>query len=507
MEDGNQARRNFMKLGAGAAMTVLNAAKGPAQSPAVPPDAITRTGWQNDAHRASGNGPIDNTTRQIVKYVASFSASNLTPALVDAVGDTMLDSMASLIAGFESEPVRICARMSRTIRSDLKCTVLGYGITTSPEMAAFTNGCMLRHADYNDLGPGGHVSDIISGILAVGEAFHSTGTEMLVAIALGYEMAGALAAAGANSTGSGGWDGPYEGPATAMAVGKLMTLNEDQLANALSLTLVPHMPMKVTHVGALSHWKGCHSSESVRCAVFSTLLAREGMTGPAQPFEGRDGLFDHIGSFRDLRLPAASPDGRMIIQRMGFKRFPSEGSTQSVLELTPSIRAWTKPEDIVSLHVELPFAGWQETADPPKWDPKNRETADHSMPYVVAVALIDGDIYLDSFSEKRIQDPAVRRLMDRITAGPDPSFTYQGQARLTARTKSGGELVKETMVHLNTPMTHEEIVGKFDRACAYMSISTEQRDRARGQWLNLGAVHDMAEPMRTLAKFGRPMAL
>lgn len=507
MEDGNQARRNFMKVGAGAAMTMLNAGKGSAQSPVVRPDAITRTGWKNDAHRASGNGPVDDTTRQIVKYVASFSESNLTPAVADAAGETMLDSIASLIAGFESEPVRISARMSRTIRSDLKCTVLGYGITTSPEMAAFTNGCMLRHADYNDLGPGGHVSDILSGILAVGEALHSTGTEMLVAIALGYEIAGALAAAGASSAGSGGWDGPYEGTATAMAVGKLMKLNEDQLANALSLTLVPHMPMKVTHVGALSHWKGCHSSESVRCAVFSMLLAREGMTGPPQPFEGRDGLFDHIGSFRDLRLPAASPDGRMIIQRMGFKRFPSEGSTQSVLELTPSIRAWTKAEDIASLHVELPFSGWQETADPPKWDPKNRETADHSMPCVIAVALIDGDIYLDSFSEKRIQDPAVRRLMDKITAGPNPSFTYQGQARLTTRTKSGGELVKETAVHLNTPMTHEEIVKKFDRACAYMSVSNEQRDRARGQWLNLRAIHDMAEPMRTLAKFGRPMPL
>ena len=207
MEVRNKARRNFMKFGAGAALAAVNAGKAAAQRPAIRPGAITRTGWKNDAHRASGNGPIDNTTSQIVKYVASFSESDLTPALVGAIGDTLVDSMASLIAGFESEAVRIAARMSRTIRSDLQCTVLGYGITTSPEMAAFTNGCMLRQADYNDLGPGGHVSDIISGILAVGEAFHSTGTEMLAAIALGYEIAGALAAAGANSAGGGGWDG------------------------------------------------------------------------------------------------------------------------------------------------------------------------------------------------------------------------------------------------------------------------------------------------------------
>jgi 2-methylcitrate dehydratase len=292
-----------------------------------------------------------------------------------------------------------------------------------------------------------------------------------------------------------------------MAAGKLMGLNEDQLANALSLTLVPHMPMKVSHSGALSHWKGCHSPEAVRCAVFSTLLAREGMTGPAQPFEGRQGLFDHVAPFQELHLPAASPDGRMIVERMSFKRFPSEGSTQSILELTPQIRAWTKADEIASIFVQLPPDGWLETADPPKWDPKNRETADHSMPYVIAVALIDGDVYLDSFAPKRIGDPEVRRLMEKITVGPDPKLTYQGAARLTVRTKAGGELVKETLVRLSTPMTRQEIIAKFNRVCAYMSVSDEQRDRARSEWSNLLAVRDIAEPMRALARFGRPVAL
>ena len=492
-------------MGVGAAMTVLNAEASAAQTTTPRAAVVTRSGWKNDAGRASGNGPMDDTTRQIVRYVSSFSEANLTDPLAGALGDTMLDALSCIISGFESEPARICARLARTTQSTLQSTVLGYGLTTSPELAAFANGCMLRHADFNDLGPGGHVSDILSGLLAVGEAFHSTGPQMLAAVALGYEIAGALAAACSN--GDQGWDGPFEGPATAMAAGKLMGLNEDQLANALSLTLVPHMPMKVSHAGALSHWKGCHSSEAVRCAVFSTLLAREGMTGPAQPFEGRQGLFDHIGPFKELHLPAASPDGRMVVQRMSFKRFPSEGSTQSILELIPQIRAWTRAGDISSIYVQLPRDGWLETADPPKWDPRNRETADHSMPYVIAVALIDGDVYLDSFTPKRIQDPAVRRLMEKITVGPDPSLTYQGAARLTVRTTTGGELVKETLVRLSTPMTRQEIIAKFNRVCAFMSVADEQRDRARAEWSNLRAVRDIAEPIRALAHFGRPLPL
>ena len=129
------------------------------------------------------------------------------------------------------------------------------------------------------------------------------------------------------------------------------------------------------------------------------------------------------------------------------------------------------------------------------------------MPYVIAVALIDGDVYLDSFTSKRIQDPAVRRLMEKITVGPDPNLTYQGAARLTVRGKTGGELVKETLVRLSTPMTHQEIVAKFNRVCAFMSVSDEQRDRARAAWSNLLAVRDIAEPIRALAHFGRPLPL
>jgi 2-methylcitrate dehydratase len=506
----DRGRRDLMKAGVGAGAAavlgqVLNNPSASAQaSPNRPRGVKTQTcsGWKNDADRASGNGPMDGTTREIVSYVASFTEAQLTASLVNAVCYTMLDSMAALIAGFESAPARICARVARTSRSDLKSTVLGYGITTTPEIAAFANGCMVRHTDFNDIP---HNSDIVSGILAIGEAMHSTGPEMLVAIALGYELASGLGAAGRNQVG--GWDAPYNGPATAMAAGKLLKLNQDQLANALSLSMVPHLPMKVSHVGALSMWKGCHSAEAVRCAIFATLLAREGMTGPAQPFEGRQGLFDHLGAFQNLRLPEAGPGGKMVIERAGYKRYPSEGSTQAVLEVTPAIREWTKAEDIASIYIELPFDGWQETADPPKWDPRNRETADHSMPYVVARTLMDGEIYLDSFSEEKFMDSVVRQLMDKITVGPNYDYTYQGEVRITVVTKTGRKLVKETLVHMATPMTQEDIIAKFNRVCAFRGVSNQQRDSARELWLNLREVQDVAEPMHALATFGQPLPL
>lgn len=521
-------RRDLMKLGAGAVMTTFAASIAQAESsePEAPVPS-THAGWKNTAHRISGNGPMDDTSRQIVEYTTSFSESQLTEPVLHALSRIMVDSMASLVTGFESEPGRICARMARTIQStELKSTVLGYGVTTSPEMATFANGSMLRFTDFNDLGPGGHISDTIAPILAVGEALHCSGRDVLVAVAIAYEVLGSLAAASdaSNPRGNGdprvtgayyqgGWDGPFNAIAISQGVGKLLGLDQDRLANALSLSIVPHMPMRCSRVGHLSHWKGVHSSQASKDAVWATFLAREGMTGPPQPFEARDALFDHVGPF-DLRLPLNS-DGRLVAQTTGFKRTPSEGSSQATLELIPQIRAWTRADEIASIQHEMPYFGWQEIADPPKWDPRNHETADHSIPYLISRALIDGHIYLDSFTPEKTQDPAVRELMAKITVRPNLEWRGNAPAHITVRKKSGEEKSWDSMGGLriarpgqiDTPMTDEEIHAKFDRACAFMSVDPGQRDRARAEWSNLGAVADIGGPMRTMANFGRPKPL
>jgi 2-methylcitrate dehydratase len=465
----------------------------------------TGPGWQHGSTRASGNGAMDDTSRRIVDYVHAFSAADLTPQLESAVGNTLLDSIASLVSGFESEPARICARLARTTRGDLKSTVLGYGIVTTPEMAAYANSSMLRHTDFND-----HHSDMLGGILAVGEALHSTGTDIMIATILAYQVNQALGGAGGNTS---GFDaGLYYLPAVAVAAGKLLGLNQDQLANALSLALTMHIPLRVDRSGTLSMQKGCATADAVRSAVFAALAAHAGMTAPAEPFEGRDGLWDKItGPYRQLRLPPAAPPG--VALNNIIKRYPAEAYTLAAHEaILPEVRAWTNAEDISSIHVELNFVGWHEIADPPKWDPRNRETADHSLPYEIARALLDGEIWLDSFTPAKLAEPAVRALMNKITVAVNPEYSYHGQMRMTVRTVSGVELVREigkgnTGISLGSPITREEIVAKFNRVFAYMHVADEQRERAFAQWSNLREIDDIVEPMRNLAKFGRPLPL
>jgi 2-methylcitrate dehydratase len=510
-------RRDLMKLGAGVVATALVGARAEAQRGGGPqntpppgsmpspdePRPYTGPGYKTDFKRLGDNGPMDDTTRKIVQYVHAFKESDITPSALKAVNRTMVDSVACIVAGFEEDASRAAARAAQwSPGGELKSTVLGYGISTTPELAAFANGTLIRVTDFNDNGPGGHTSDLIPAALAIGEAMHSTGSEVLQAIVIGYEVSGAPA---------GG-----EAVRAAAVAGRLMKLDEDRLANAVGIALVPHVALN-KGVGALSMWKGVRSAEATKCGVWAAILARAGMTGPPQPFEGRGSLWERNGApGRSFNLPLNAPE--LGIERTWAKRYPSDAQTQGVLKIVPDILAWTKAGEIESVHYDMSFGNWEEVGSAPKWDPRNRETADHSLPYVLARSLVDGRaVYLDAFKPDKypFRDPAVKALIDRIVCSPVRGWGGLGTARMTIRKKSGETRYWDTYGGSRNPslpeyrnlMSDQDIIDKFNRACEYKQVAASQRDQAYAQWSNLTAVKDIADAMRTLAKFGKPLPL
>jgi len=520
-------RRNLMKLGAGAVLSTLAASSASAQfeeplrGPAPAPGSMrgpndirphTGPGYKNDANRLHGNGPMDDTSREIVEWVHKYNASDVTETVAKAFNRTMVDSMASLVAGFEEDPCRIATRMARYYPAgELKSTILGYGVSTSPEIATFANGCLIRMVDFNDNGDGGHVSTLIPAAMALGEALNCTGEEVMAAIIIGYEIAGAPA---------GG-----ESVTAAMVAGKLMKLDQDRLANALTIALTPHVALN-KGVGALSMWKSVRSAESAKCGVWAAMLAKEGMTGPPQPFEGKGGLWSMRGSGeggggnaggggragRPFTLPVKP--NQMAIERNWFKRRPSEASSQGLIEIMPQIRAWVKPDEVAAIQYDTSYGIWDEICDAPKWDPRNRETADHSLPYIVARALIEGDIYMDSFDEAKYMDPAAHALMDKMTFGPVPNWQGLGVGRISITKKSGESKTWDTyngarvLGEKEYPhLTDAELTAKFNRACAFKKMDNSQRDQAYKMWGNLRAVNKFTDAMNVLAKFGQPQPL
>lgn len=423
---------------------------------------------------------MDHTTERIVQFVENMTADRLTDGLVHQVKRRLVDSLACAVGAIDSRPAQIARGLARDVRGALPATVLGLPHSTSIEMAAFANTTMVRYLDFNDMyfsprGGGGHPSDLIPTALATGQAARCTGRELALAIVTGYEVLGKLI--GAVRLRERGWDqGLYTVIASAMVTGKLLRLSREQLGHAVALAVTPHVPMRQTRVGELSMWKGCATAGAAKNGVFAALLASRGMTGPPEPFEGGDALWQLVtGPFElDLR---PGPAG-YVIEQIHTKFRPIEYNAQAPVDLILRLRQRLHQfkrlidiEEIEGIDVETYWLTHSEIgSEPAKWNPQTRETADHSLPYVLAAALVDGEVSEDSFTIERIRDPRLRPLMQRIHVAERAEFTQRFPADLMSRISlrlRTGEHLEDTIAHphghVRDPMTDSEMDQKFDR--------------------------------------------
>jgi 2-methylcitrate dehydratase len=460
---------------------------------------------------------LDPTTERLVAFAREFPAARLTAGVRDAALLRIVDSIACAIVGSGAPPARIAVEAARGITSDRPATIFGAGLSTSAELAAFANTSMVRAYDWNDgmlAQGGGHPSDMIPALLAAGETVHASGEQVLAGIVLAYELLGALG--NCAPVRDRGWDqGTFMGVSAALAVGAMLGLGDAELANCVSLALVPHIPLRVNRTGLLSMWKGCASASAMHSALFAVRLAAGGMTGPAEPFSGKTGLWDQVTGPFEVQLPA-SPDGRLVIEISHLKQFPAETHGQALLGLMAQVRAWRPVAQIASIEIATYWQAYHEIAmDPSKWDPTTRETADHSLPYLLAVALVDGGISIrDSFTPQRIADPALRPVMAKISVREDEEYTRgfrppgQGisgvpRARMTVTDTTGDTLVAEVGFHKGhfmNPMARADVDAKLDVASAGI-LPDAQRDRIRDAWWRLAQVDDIADLMALTGRF------
>jgi 2-methylcitrate dehydratase len=231
--------------------------------------------------------------KRLAGYADGLRYDHLDDATVERVKVHLIDSLGCGLAAFDEKPVRICRDVALA-GSGGRATIIGTKRRVAPDLATFANGAALRYLDLNDAYVGritGHPSDNIAAVLAVAEAERASTTELITAIALAYEVNCRLIDAYGIDFGSRGWDVPVLSlPAVALAAGKLMKLTSEQLEQAVNLALNDHIAMGQTRAQSLSDWKGIADAEAGRNAVFATMLARAGLTGPAPIFEGRAGF-------------------------------------------------------------------------------------------------------------------------------------------------------------------------------------------------------------------------
>ena len=428
---------------------------------------------------------MDRTTGMLASYAASLEYSDLTPEVIHKAKVSVLDSLGCAMGGYLSEPSKIAHRMAAMYSSTLPARLLGSGQQTSPEMAAFANTVMVRFLDCNDTYSsvgGGHPSDMIPAVLAMAEPLHGTAKDVIVAITAAYDMFGAFA--DLIPMMSKGWDqGTFIVIGSAVGAGKILGLSKEQMGHAISLAITPNVPTRQTRAGELSMWKGCATAAAVRSGIFAALLAREGMTGPNEAFEGRHGVWEQVTGPYQLN-PLPSDDGHFSLEKVSLKYFPAEYNGQAPLWMAMDIRKKVKLEDIEAIHVQTYWNAWSEIgSEPAKWDPQTRETADHSLPYLLAVGLVDGNITPASFTLERIRDPKLRPLVNRITVSENPEFTRAHPEALMSEievtTRSGERFVERSTYprgHCRNPMTDQEVEAKFLGLC--QEVLTPKKSKA-----------------------------
>ena len=305
-----------------------------------------------------------------------------------------------------------------------------------------------------------------------------------------------------------GWDqGIFSVIGSACGAGKLLGLSGERMAHAISLALVPNLPLGQTRVGELSMWKGCATAAAARNGVFAALLAWEGMEGPYEPFEGRHGLWEQatgpLGSeaFGPSAGPTTAGDGRAFkISETSLKYFPSQIHTQAPISIALELRKEVDVGDIEAINLETYQTAWRSAgSEPEKWDPKTRETADHSLPYLIAVAFRDGAITPASFTEECVRDPDLRPLMRRVAIRENPEFTRQYPeaqlARIEVVTRSGGRLVQQASYpkgHPKNPLTDGELEQKFQGLSQDVLTPGQGREALKTLW-KLEEVGDIGE--------------
>jgi len=382
----------------------------------------------------------------------------------------LIDGLGCAAAGLDSEPARIARSLAADARpAGAGATLFGPGVRATPEMAAYANGVALRYLDFNDTYTSkelGHPSDMFAPLLAVGEAADADGRRFVEAAVVAYEVFCRLAD-GVNLRAL-GWDYVIlKAIATAAASAKLLGLSVEQTREAVGLAAAANVGLFQTRLGDVSMWKGCASANAGRNGVFAARLAGLGMTGPGQVFEGEAGFFRAV-SGEPFEVDLSADVYRC--RETSLKRFPLGYLGQTPLEAALEARSQMPAgAGIESVHVETcPAAIGIMAADDQKWDPKDRETADHSIPYGVAVALTFGEVGVAHFDEPTLSDPRVRETLPkvRVTASDEADALWP-EAMLTAltlRTDDGTETqakVTYNKGHWKNPMSEAELEEKF----------------------------------------------
>ncbi|MGM0591725.1 MAG: MmgE/PrpD family protein [Halobacteriota archaeon] len=431
------------------------------------------------------------TTDQLAEFALGLDYDDLSDETVDALKRRLLDSLGIAVGAMgESTTEKIRATVEELNRGG-DCRLWGTERRASPPDATMVNTSLVRYLDFMDsyLAPGEtpHPSDNVAAVVTSGESADVSGEELLIGLAVAYEVQGALGYSA--PVRDRGWDHvTHTVVSAATGAGTVLGLDREQFRNGVGIAATAHNALRVTRTGGINEWKGVASANAARNAVYSLLLAKNGVEGPRDVFEGQKGWKQVIsGDFEVAFTP-----GERVHDVMA-KKYVAETYAQSAIEAVIELvdTEGIAPESIEEIRLET-FAGAKLIiggGEGSRYEVETKAQADHSLPYMLAVAALDGEVTTAQYAPERIRRDDVHRLLQTVDVEEDPELTDRfesgemparveivadgGATSSTSGTSSDSsdgktyDIEKDDFPgHPNDPMSWEQVVEKFDSLTA-----------------------------------------
>lgn len=441
--------------------------------------------------------------QKLAAFVHDAAFSQLSDTAVGQLKIRVLDTVGIAIAALDAPPLVAIRELVESLGGNGASTLIGGG-TSAPDRAAFYNVALSRYLDFMDSylakGETNHPSDNIGAVLAAAESVDASGADFLTAVAVAYQVHTRLSDVA--PVRAKGFDHTVQGAyAVAAATSKALGLNVEQTANAIAISGTANNALRVTRTGNLSNWKGLAYPQVAKEGTFAALLARAGITGPAEVFEGNKGFKETIAG--DFTIDW-SKEGLESVLRTIIKKHNAEIHSQSSIDAAIDIRSQTGFDAkriaavrVTTFQVAFDIIGGGEEGS--KREIRTKEEADHSLLYMVAVALLDGEVQPAQYAAERITREDVQQLLQKVTVTPDAGYSARFPNEMPSRVEvelaDGTVLTAETASYkgfFTNPLDWADALAKFSRL-----VTPFTGERLRDQLA--GAIEDLdTQPVRRL---------
>src|SRR5581483_3568074 len=337
-------------------------------------------------------------TARMAEWAAGLRFEDLSPEAVYQAKRFLLDSMGCALGGYQQHDVQIALDVLREIAARGPCTVIGTGEQLDPLSASLLNSLMVRCMDYNDIywkQDPSHPSDLFPAAMAGAERANRDGRELIVGLVLGHEFEMRLCEAAFPGIRERGW---HHATLTAfvspIVAGRALRLTWEQIQHAIGISASRHCTLGAVTAGKLTMMKNTVDPMATQSGVLAALLAEKGYSGPEHVIDGKEGLTHVFGPEWKLELLTDGLGESWRITQCGMKAFPTEALTHTPISAVLDIVKQNDlhPDQVEQIQIRSLARAADILSDPSKYDPHTKETADHSLPYVIAAALVDRQV-------------------------------------------------------------------------------------------------------------------